>query len=271
MAAQDLRQSLAQFQSLVDSAKFDVSSAAQKLVELKQGLMKLTSLPPSVIPAEKEELLVARDVYEAAVLYSVKAENIEEFDKNITQLKSYYSDFQNFLPDSAQMFPMLGLNLLYLLSYNKMSEFHTELESIPVSEHGNIYIKPAILLEQYLMEGNYSKVLSENKNVPLEHYRFFTDRLVHTIREEVAMSAEKAYESVSLDSAKALFFVDNREELLEFIRGRQDRMEDDVEVEWKLEGEKLHFVVVNKETLKIPSKTLIDTMLTYTSDIESIV
>lgn len=63
------------------------------------------------------------------------------------------------------MCELLGLNLLCLLSQNRVAEFHTELElfahpDVHVLE--NVYIKHAVSLEQYLMEGRYNKVIKIN-------------------------------------------------------------------------------------------------------------
>ncbi len=63
------------------------------------------------------------------------------------------------LPESAQMYPLLGLNLLFLLSQNRVAEFHIELELLPVDKIlNNVYIKHPVSLEQYIMEGSYNKV-----------------------------------------------------------------------------------------------------------------
>ena len=44
---------------------------------------------------------------------------IEEFERNIAVLKSYYEDFKEVLPESQKKNAIIGLYLLYLLSYNK--------------------------------------------------------------------------------------------------------------------------------------------------------
>lgn len=65
------------------------------------------------------------------------------------------------LPESAYKCELLGLNLLCLLSQNRVAEFHTELELFAhpdVHILDNVYIKYAVQLEQYLMEGRYNKV-----------------------------------------------------------------------------------------------------------------
>nr|KAG5712337.1 hypothetical protein BaRGS_023916 [Batillaria attramentaria] len=62
------------------------------------------------------------------------------------------------LPESTFKYQLLGLNLLCLLSQNRLAEFHTELELLPVKElQTNIYIKHPVSMEQYLMEGSYNK------------------------------------------------------------------------------------------------------------------
>lgn len=49
------------------------------------------------------------------------------------------------LPSSPQMFPLIALNLLRLLSQNRLSDFHTALESIdPEQLQSNAYIKQAV-------------------------------------------------------------------------------------------------------------------------------
>ena len=88
--------------------------------------------------------------------------------------------------------------MLYLLSYNKQQDYHTELELIPFKEQSNIYINVPVSLEQYFVDGNYLKVLNTKQNVPLASYQFFIDRFVEAIRVETARSAERAYEFLTI-------------------------------------------------------------------------
>jgi PAB1-binding protein PBP1 len=46
---------------------------------------------------------------------------------------------------------------------NFLADFHTELESISSHEQSNTYIRYPIILERYIMEGNYAKVLVEKR------------------------------------------------------------------------------------------------------------
>lgn len=60
------------------------------------------------------------------------------------------------------MYEILGMNLLKLLSQNRIAEFHTELELFVHPEVfkvlNNVYIKKAVEIEQFLTEGRYNKV-----------------------------------------------------------------------------------------------------------------
>lgn len=50
------------------------------------------------------------------------------------------------------MHQLLGLNLLFLLSQNRVAEFHTELERLPAKDiQTNVYIKHPVSLEQVRM------------------------------------------------------------------------------------------------------------------------
>ena len=56
---------------------------------------------------------------------------------------------------------MAQLNLLWLLTQNRVAEFHTELELLsPKDIQNNVFIHYPVSLEQYLMEGCYNKVIN---------------------------------------------------------------------------------------------------------------
>ena len=76
----------------------------------------------------------------------------------------------------------MSLHLLNLLSQNRISEFHTELELIPLEQLSNVYIEKPVLLEQYLMEGRYNQVWNLKNEAPSPFYAFFMEELMHTIR-----------------------------------------------------------------------------------------
>jgi len=70
------------------------------------------------------------EVYEYATLISVEKQDIQEFERNMSILKTYYDEFQyiyqnlsyhyrTIIPESQKKYTVLGLYLLYLLAYNK--------------------------------------------------------------------------------------------------------------------------------------------------------
>ena len=102
---------------------------------------------------------MAREVYEYATFISVEKEDIAGFERNFNIVKTYYDEFDHILPESTKKYSILGLYLLYLLSFNKISEYHTEIELIPFDQLDSIYIKVPMSLEQYFVEGSYNKIL----------------------------------------------------------------------------------------------------------------
>jgi hypothetical protein len=102
---------------------------------------------------------LARDVLEIGAHNSIVLKDVEGFERYMAQLKTYYVDFSSVLPESAYTYELLGLNLLCLLSKNKIADFHTELEQLPADTlQNNPYIRCPVRLEQFLMEGGYNKV-----------------------------------------------------------------------------------------------------------------
>jgi len=87
------------------------------------------------------------------------------------------------LPPSKRENAMRGLNLIHLLTQNRIADFHTTIESLnPQVIAENSFIKHPVNLERWLMEGSYSKVWSAREEAPTEEYKFFVDSLMDTIR-----------------------------------------------------------------------------------------
>ncbi|CAG5866104.1 unnamed protein product, partial [Menidia menidia] len=130
------------------------------------SLLELNFLPTGGPALTKQQLILARDVLEIGALWSILKKDIPDE-----------------LPEAAYMHQLLGLNLLFLLSQNRLSEFHTELERLSAKDiQTNVYIRHPVSLEQYLMEGSYNKVFLAKGNIPAESYTFFIDILLDTIR-----------------------------------------------------------------------------------------
>eukprot|EP00803_Ostreobium_quekettii_P008144 evm.model.scf_818.9 EVM.evm.TU.scf_818.9 scf_818:56296-59538(-) len=183
-------------------------------------MTEFTSLPPicEKTSSASQENALARDVLEHAVLLSIKLEDEEAFERNFLQLQTYYTDQRELLPPSKNEYMIVGLNLVRLLVQNCTAEFHTELEMIaPKVQQQDVYIKHAIQLEQWLMEGAYNKVLRCKQNLT-EYYSYFLDQLVTTMRDEIAGCCEKAYTQLKVSDAKDLMMFKSDKEVLAFAK-----------------------------------------------------
>ncbi|KAF4523543.1 hypothetical protein B566_EDAN011991, partial [Ephemera danica] len=128
------------------------------LEKLKIELTNLFFLPTDKSNVSQKELILARDILEIGVQWSIECKDIPSFERYMAQLKSYYLDYKDELPESPFKYQLLGLNLLFLLSQNRVAEFHTELELLPPDQiQNNVYIGHPLSIEQCLMEGRYNK------------------------------------------------------------------------------------------------------------------
>ncbi|KAI3777131.1 hypothetical protein L1987_46925 [Smallanthus sonchifolius] len=261
----DITQLFERFKAALVRNDFDTSS--RLLSQLKILLIEFKSLPPlfAETPNAIQELTLARDIYEHAVVLSVKMEDQDAFERDFFQLKPYYTDVGDRLPQSPQEYPILGLNLLRLLVQNRIAEFHTELELISVSALENPCIKHAVELEQSFMEGAYNRVLAARQTVPHETYVYFMDLLARTVRDEIAGCSEKAYDSLRVEDACQLLLLSSDQQLFEYIKEEHP--------EWEVKN---GLVVFNKAKesapcKEIPSLQLINQTLSYARELERIV
>lgn len=164
--------------------KIEFASLDQVTERVKRYLKKYLKLLVSSFIFQ--ELLLMREVYEIGAQYSVAEKDIDSFERYMSMLKSMYTDQVKNLPESSRMYELLGLNLLCLLSQNRLSDFHTELELLPPEILlSNPYIESPVQLEQFIMEGKYNKVIDTRYNVPADSFKFFIDVLLVTIRDEI--------------------------------------------------------------------------------------
>jgi 26S proteasome regulatory subunit N12 len=210
------------------------------------------------------------EIYEYAVFQSIEEKDIRGFQRNYTTLNFYYNELRDVLPESSKKNSVLGLYLLYLLSQNKISEFHVELQAIPPSDHSNIYINVPVSLEQYFVDGNYAKVLA-TKNVPLDAYNFFIEKFIDTVRTEIARSVEVSYEKLSLKDACEIFMLDNVDQLQRFVETQSDINAEDRTISWVIKDDHLHFVTINVEKEGIPAKKMMAQVLEYAHELQRIV
>jgi len=244
-------------------ARMDRGKVAAHLEKLKLLLLNLSFLPTKDEEANLQELVLSRDTLEIGAQYSVLTEDIPGFERYMAQLQTYYHDYQEKLPQSAFQYQLLGLNLLCLLSQNRVAEFHTELERLPATEvQNNVYIKHPVSLEQYIMEGSYNKVVLAKGNVPAESYKYFIDILMGTVRNEIASCLEKAYGDISCSDAARMLSIGSGE-MTGYAKERG----------WQVSGGRLRFRRVDgeQEEQGVPSIELANMAITYAREMEQIV
>ncbi|KAH9943315.1 COP9 signalosome [Epithele typhae] len=235
------------------------------LARLKIGLTEAGLLVPMGNP-NFQDLVLARDVLEVGAFWSIRTKDIPSFDRYFSQLQAFYNDYSAVLPPSPREYPLRGLNLIRLLTQNRIADFHTTLESLPLpadSRSSNPFIAHPINLEQWLMEGSYSKVWNAREEAPTEEYKFFVDSLMGTIRNEIASCEEVAYDSLPLKDAATLLFFKSQNELLQFAQQRGWQVD--------LTGGRISFAKKTEEKAEIPRQKLISANLQYARELEQIV
>ena len=113
-------------------------------------------------------------------------------------------------------YTILGLNLLRLLAGNQIADFHTELELIPTDMLDNTFINHPVLLEQYLMEGSYTKIIASRNEVPSSAYTFIMDELISTVRFVIILIQQilQSIEFIYLNFGSILFIFEIERKLL---------------------------------------------------------
>jgi 26S proteasome regulatory subunit N12 len=241
----------------------NLKKSGEILEKLKISLVHLSFLKD----ADQKELMLTREILEMGVQWSIRSKDTDSFERYIAQLRPYYAKYYNFinvsdkLPASQRMYTLIGLNLLRLLSQSRLSEFHSEIETLDADiMHSNLYIKHPVQVEQYLMEGSYNKIYQARLNVPAQEYLFFMEILVGTIRNEISSCFEDAYESLPLSDAATLLYLKGKDEALVFARDKK----------WRVEGERIIFSKKTSEA-KVNVDAVISQTLEYAHELERIV
>jgi 26S proteasome regulatory subunit N12 len=209
----------------------------------------------------KQEVLLVRETLEYATLLAAKTKDLSSFERHVNQVKSYYG--RSDVDRSSREYLILGLNLLRLLAENRIGEFHTELELIPVKEHNNMYIKQPIDMELYLMEGSYNKLRAARDKVPAQEYLVFMDILMETVRKEIADCAEKAYKQLKVTAAQKLLFLDSDSAVTNYALSRG----------WTVSGNYIQFGGTDgkEHTNAESANEVIARTLTYAKEMERII
>lgn len=190
------------------TAASDPAKAKDLVTRLKILMTEFPSQTGAAAPTE-QEAAITREVLEQAALLAVSSGDAKAFERNIAQLKPYYSASLTGEADTARRH-MVGLLLMHLLTGAKFVEFHAEVESLILCEgdRAHPYLAFPLALERFLVEGSYHKILASRASVPSPHYARFMGQLVTTARDDIADCAEAAYPSLTLAAAQKLMMFD---------------------------------------------------------------
>ncbi|KAI0559817.1 CSN8/PSMD8/EIF3K [Gracilaria domingensis] len=203
----------------------DLQSCAALLAELqvRDELMHpsialtLPGLAPAthVTVSANPDIALARDIYELDTLLSEKQEYDVSFVQTCSTCEYVLRGLCRETPQSSRQNLILGLNLLRLMAQKRIAEFHTELELVPPSARCDKYINYPLRLENYLMEGSYSKIKEEKIAATDASFTLFVNMLMNTVRQEIAACCKRAIKILGFASAQKMWSISSEEELME--------------------------------------------------------
>ncbi|KAJ1897462.1 regulatory particle non-ATPase [Kickxella alabastrina] len=241
----------------------DLDAIKSRLSQLKVALVQ-TAIQDAHVAQNASFQSLKRSILEMGAEFSIKTGDISAFERYMAQLEVFYFDSQFGLEESKVMYPLIGLNLLRMLSENLIADFHTTLERIGLDQlQSNQFIVHPVKLEQALMEGSYKKVWQARAEVPTPEYMFFMDILMSTIRNEVASCVEKSYSSLPFADAKSVLFFTSMDELLRFAQEHQ----------WTVSPseKRITFPLTTENTRLFQGENIMKQTLSYARELERIV
>lgn len=238
----------------------DVDGAKACVTQLKMLMLSFPAGPD----APERCAGVAAETLESAALLSLREGDLAAFARNVSQVRPYY-DAASSSSSNNNRARILGLNLMYLLTENRLSEFHAELELLTETEAADPLVTFPIALERQLMVGSYDEVLDAGARAPDPSYDFFLESLNRTVRDSIADCLEVAYKTMSTSDARVMMKFDTIEELTEYVEDCRD--------DWISENDVLCFQppAVGNKADDIPSRPLIKQVLSYATELERIV
>jgi 26S proteasome regulatory subunit N12 len=234
--------------------------------------MDLDSLPPVAMetPSAEQERVMAREVFEHAVILAIKSSDKEAFQRFLGSLRPYYTGFGPAVSESAFKSPIAGLHLLFLLVENQLAEFHSELELLSEQQQRDPAISFCTQLERHLMIGSYDEVMQAAAAPPVEYYSFFLTSLLETVRLNICECVLAAYHSLTPRAAMQMLMFTSLEETAEFFGDHYPELEVTAAtqtIDLRLQG---HPAAAQKSDA-VPSLKLIHQTLAYATELERIV
>ncbi|KAJ2782490.1 regulatory particle non-ATPase [Coemansia javaensis] len=260
---QDLGRAYENVRAALNAPNPNLGAIKPQLSQLKVGLVQL-AMQDGAVERDREYLALKRSIAELGAELSIKAGETEAFERYLAQLEPFYFGGRMGLDESKVMYPLIGLNLLRMLSENLIADFHTMLERIDLKQlQTNPFIVHPVRLERALMEGSYKKVWQARSEVPTPEYVFFMDILMSTIRAEVASCVEKSYSGLPFDDAKSVLFFSELGDLLKFAQERQ----------WTVSPaeKRITFQTAAENPRTFQGESIMGQVLTYARELERIV
>lgn len=159
---------------------------------------------------------------------------------------------------------ILGLNLLYLLVENRLSDFHCELELLSEEQQAHPAIAFCTQLDRHLMVGSYDQVMAASAQPPVEYYSFFLTSLLMTVRINIGECAAASYSTLTLAAATKILMFHSDNETIDFVSENYP--------DWSLVGGVYDLCATKTvRSEEIPSLRLIAQNLAYATELERIV
>ena len=95
-----------------------------------------------------------------------------------------------------------------LIQESRLSEYYSYAEAIPEQEQSNIYLSVPFKIEKYFLEGNYIQLLNTTNMLPMKEYSYFIEKLIDTVRIEIAESIQKSCTKLNIEDACQLFLIE---------------------------------------------------------------
>lgn len=204
---------------------------------------------------------MARDIYESAVLFTSSRGDDAGSDRNFALLMPYYLDLRDLIPRSEKEALLWGLRLLSLLVQNRIAEFHATVELVPSDVMQSPEVTQVMELEGWMMQGSYAKVGSAESSAVSPYFVPLLQRIVTTVRNEIASCSEAAYRTLQMKDAAVLFGV-NSSQLPDMCR----------DYGWTIQGETIHLQEQKTQQHRgLPeAEHVIDNCLQYAKELERI-
>jgi len=227
---------------------------------------KCTDRGADALLAAAAERELTRRFLEAACAFTLTIDDREDFERLYLQLRPLTGGLKE-----GQSGVLQGLYLMLLLVDNRLADFHCELQLLTEDDLQRPEIAFPVLMEQQLLVGNYDAILETSRGGPakLPHPLFdvFMGYITDTVRENIAASAEVAYESLSVKDACEMLMLQDGDELRTFI--------EDYHEDWIVDAEskRILFKVGSKKATidSIPRLKLVEHVVGYATELERIV